>query len=212
MRRITLTLALAAALAACQRPAPEPKAELAGAWLREPERTHGFELRADGVLALLGPSELSGLAWNVSRGELELSLHSELHPVPNTVKLRILALQPDHLVLDAPDEPLAGTYTRAAIAHVRGVATYRERIALAPGARLEAELARAGTPVAATFTDVRAPVPIPFDVSFVPQPGAPYTLALAIREGDRTLFATPAPLPVTPDGEPLEVVLRAAQP
>ena len=208
--RLTATLALAAALAGCQRPAPEPRLELTGAWLREPERTHGFELRQDGVLALLGPSEQSGLAWNVSHGELVLSLHSERRPEPNTVRFQILALQRDRLVLDAPGEELAGTYTRAQVAHVRGVATYRERVALAPGARLELALARGGAPVAAGFTDVRTPVPIPFDVSFVPSPGAPYTLALAIREGDRTLFATPAPLPVTPDGEPLEVLLRAA--
>jgi hypothetical protein len=56
-----------------------------------------------------------------------------------------------------------------------------------------------------------APVPIPFDVSFVPTAGAHYTLALAIREGDRTLFATPAALPVTPNGEPLEILLDATR-
>lgn len=210
MRRITAALALAA-LAACQRPAPEPKQELTGAWLREPELAQGFELREDGVFALLGPSEQSGLGWNVSHGELVVSLHSERRPEPTTVKLQILALEADHLVLDARDEPLAGTYRRAQVAHVRGVATYRERIALAPGARLEVEIARGGARVTASFSDVRAPVPIPFDVSFVAAPGAPYTLALAIREGERTLFATPEPLPVVPDGEPLEVLLRAAR-
>ena len=52
-----------ALLAACQRPAPEPRHDLTGAWLREPEGANGFELREDGVLALLGPSDRAGLAW-----------------------------------------------------------------------------------------------------------------------------------------------------
>jgi type III secretion system (T3SS) chaperone YscW len=206
--RRALVLAVAA-LAGCHRAAPEPKLELVGAWLREPERTHGFELREDGVFALLGLSEQNGLAWNVAHGELVLSTNTEQRPEPNTVRLAIAALEPDRLVLEARDEPLAGSYRRAEVAHVRGVATYRERIALAPGARVELHVSRGPEPVAAGLFAVREPVPIPFDVSFVPTAGAQYTLTLAIREGDRTLFETPAPLPVTPDGEPLEVLLAA---
>ena len=209
MRR-ALVLAVAL-LAACQRPAPEPRHELTGAWLREPEGTNGFELREDGVLALLGPSDRAGLAWNVSHGELMLSTNTETRPEPNTIRLQIEALEPDHLVLDARDEPLAGTYRRGQVAHVRGVATYRERIALAPGARVELHVQRGADPVAASVFAVRAPVPIPFDVSFVPTRGAQYTMTLAILEGDRALFATPDPLPVIPDGEPLEILLRASR-
>ena len=40
----------------------------------------GFELREDGVIALLGPSERNGLAWNVSHGELVLSTNTESRP------------------------------------------------------------------------------------------------------------------------------------
>jgi hypothetical protein len=198
-----------ALLAACQRPAPEPRHELAGAWLREPEGTSGFELREDGVLALLGPSDRSGLAWNVAKGELMLSTNTEKRPDPNTVRLQIASLEPDRLVLEAADEPLAGTYRRGQVAHVRGVATYREPTALAPGARVELRVARGAEPIAASVVQVGAPIPIPFDISFVPTRGAQYTLSLTILEGERALFATPAPLPVTPDGEPLEVVLEA---
>jgi hypothetical protein len=207
--RRALVLAVAV-LAGCHRAAPEPKRELTGAWLREPERTAGFELREDGVVELLGLSERNGLGWNVSHGELMLSTNTEARPEPVTVKLQISVLDADRLVLEARGEPLAGTYRRAEVAHVRGVATYRERIALAPDARVELHVSRGAEPVAADVFTVRAPVPIPFDVSFVPTAGAQYTLSLAIREGDRTLFATPAPLPVTPDGEPLEILLRAA--
>jgi uncharacterized lipoprotein YbaY len=201
-----------AALAGCHRAVPEPKQELVGAWLREPERTHGFELREDGVVALLGLSERNGLGWNVSHGELMVSTNTEERPEPVTVRLAIAALEPDRLVLEAHGEPLAGTYRRAKVAHVRGVATYRERIALAPDARVELRVARGEAPIATEVFAVRAPVPIPFDVSFVPTAGTRYTLTLAIREGDRTLFATPAPLPVTPDGEPLEILLAASRP
>ena len=210
MRR-ALVLALAL-VAGCHRATPEPKHELTGAWLREPERTHGFELREDGVVELLGLSEQYGLGWNVSHGELMLSTRTEARPEPNTARFQIAELEPDRLVLEASGEPLAGTYRRAEVAHVRGVATYRERIALAPGAQVALRVARGDAPVAAELFPVRAPVPIPFDVSFVPTPGARYTLTLAIREGDRTLFATPEPVPVTPDGEPLEVLLAAARP
>ncbi len=207
MRR-ALVLAVAL-LAACQRPVPEPRHELTGAWLREPEGTNGFELREDGVLALLGPSDRAGLAWNVSHGELMLSTNTEKRPEPTTVRLQIATLEPGRLVLEARDEPLAGSYRRAQVAHVRGVATYRERIPLAPGARVELHVQRGADPVAASVFAVRAPVPIPFDVSFVPTRGARYTLSLAIFEGDRALFSTPDPMPVTPDGEPLEVLLSA---
>lgn len=202
---------LAAALfAACQRPAPEPRHELTGAWLHEPDGAVGFELRDDGVLALLGPGERTGLAWNVSRGELVLSTRGAEHPEPTTHKFEITELAADRLVLEARGEPLAGRYRRGKVAHVRGVATYRERIALRPGAQLVLEVQRGQDPVAQSALPVRAPVPIPFDVSFVPTGGARYTLTIAIREADRIVFATPAPLAVTPDGEPLEVLLRAA--
>src|SRR5258705_13309351 len=99
-----------ALLAACQRPTPEPTRELTGAWLREPEGTNGFELREDGVLALLGSSDRAGLAWSVSHGELILSTNTEKRPEPNTIRLQIAALEPDRLVLEARAEPLAGSH------------------------------------------------------------------------------------------------------
>jgi uncharacterized lipoprotein YbaY len=205
--RRALVLAVAA-LAGCHRSAPEPKLELTGAWLREPERTHGFELREDGVIALLGPSERSGRAWNVSHGELVLSTTSASrahHGEAADLRSRPIASCSRPTTSRSPGPTAAPSRARAR------VATYREPIALAPGAQLELYVASGAEPIASEAFAVRAPVPIPFDVSFVPTAGAHYTLALAIREGDRTLFVTPAPLPVTPEGEPLEILLEATR-
>ena len=77
------------------------------------------------------------------------------------MKLQIASLEPDRLVLEANDEPLAGTYRRAEVAHVRGVATYREPIALAPDARLELHVASGADPIASDVFAVRAPCRFP---------------------------------------------------
>src|SRR5262245_45732902 len=117
MRRALLAAAL---LAACHRPAPEPRAELTGAWLREPDPASGFELREDGALELLGPSERNGLAWNVAHGELVLSTNTERRPEPNTSRLAIKELEGDRLVLadEEQGEAFAGSYRRTRVAHV----------------------------------------------------------------------------------------------
>jgi hypothetical protein len=42
-------------------------------------------------------------------------------------------------------------------------------------------------------------------------PGAAFALRAQIGDRERTLFATPEPVPVTPGGEPIEVLLRSAR-
>ena len=211
--RVTIALCLAAlAFAGCRRPAPEPSAELRGAWLREPELRQGFELREGGGLALLGWGDRSGLAWSASHGELVLSTNDERNVESHVARLRVAALEPGMLELEGKDEPFAGVYRPAKVSHVRGVVTYRERLALGPDARVVIALTRPGGAAVALQTFLpRAQVPIGFDLS-VPA-GSPGELELHARLADRelTLFATQEPVRVTPGGEPLQILLRSAR-
>jgi Type III secretion system lipoprotein chaperone (YscW) len=201
-----------AVLAGCRRPQVEPKAELGGAWLREPDATRGFELRRDGSLALLGMPELGGLAWNASHGELVLSTNSAERVESALARLRVVSLGPDVLELAGEGQPLAGRYRRAQAAHVRGVVTYRERMALPPDARVVVVLTQIGVgPVATQAFLARSPVPIGFELSLLPEPDARYELTARIGDRERTLFATPEPVTATPDGPDLEVLLRSAR-
>jgi len=208
-----LLLALCA-LASCRRPTLEPRAELGGAWLREPELAQGFELRADGTLGLLGLPAQSGLAWNATHGELVLSTNGERHLESSVAHLRIAALEGDRLELAGEGEPLAGAYRRAQATHVRGVLTYRERVALEPDARVVVELTRIGVgPVALQAFLARGQLPIGFDLSLTAgaAAGAEYELRARIGDRERTLFATPEPVRVTPGGDAVELLLRSAR-
>ena len=48
----------------------------------------------------------------------------------SVARLRIAVLEPERLELAGGGEPFAGSYRRAQVRHVRGVLTYRERMAL----------------------------------------------------------------------------------
>src|SRR5215831_7501013 len=89
-----------ALLAGCRRPPVEPKGELGGVWLREPDAALGFELRPDGTLALFGQPERSGLAWNASHGELVLATNSADRVESSVARLSVVSLEPDALELD----------------------------------------------------------------------------------------------------------------
>jgi hypothetical protein len=193
----------------------EPKGELSGAWLREPELAVGFELRSDGTLALLGLPQQSGLAWNATHGELVLSTNRAQRVESSVARLRIAVLEPERLELAGEGEPFAGSYRRAQVRHVRGVLTYRERMALAPDARVAVELTQIGVgPVALQLFLARAQVPIPFLLS-VPadaaDAGAAYELVARIGDRERTLFATPEPVRVTAGEDGVELLLNSAR-
>jgi putative lipoprotein len=213
--RATLGLLLAVvALAGCRRPTQSPRAELGGAWLREPERAQGFELRSDGTLALLGWPDLSGLAWSASHGELVLSTNDERRIESSVARLRVAALEGDRLELAGEGESLAGVYRRAQAAHVRGVVTYRERMALGPDARVVVELTRIGVGrVALQAFLARGQVPIGFDLSVLAgaTAGAEYELRARIGDRERTLFSTAEPVRVTPGDDGVEILLRSAR-
>jgi uncharacterized lipoprotein YbaY len=214
--RVSLLVSLAVvALASCRRPPVEPKHELAGAWLREPELALGFELRDDGTLGLLGMPEQSGLAWNVSHGELVLSTNSAARAESSVARLQIAALEADRLELAGDGEALAGSYRRARARHVSGTLTYRERMALGPDAQVVVELTRIGVgPVALQVFLPHAQVPIPFLLS-VPEgaagSGAELELRATIRDRERTLFATPAPVRIAAGDDGVELLLRSAR-
>lgn len=211
-RVATACLCAIALLAACHRPQVEPKAELGGTWLREQDGAQGFELRRDGTLALVGQPERSGLAWNASHGELVLATNGPEHVESSVARLRVLSLGTDSLELAGEGEPLAGRYRRAQAAHVRGVVTYRERMALPPDARVVVVLTQIGVgPIATQAFVARSAVPIAFELSLVPARGARYELSARIGDRERTLFATPEPVAALPDGPDLEVLLRSAR-
>jgi len=205
-------LCAVALLAGCRRPQVEPKAELGGAWLREPDSALGFELRRDGSLGLLGQPERSGLAWNATHGELVLATNSPEQVESAVARLRVVSLAPDLLELSGEAEPLAGRYRRAQASHVRGVVTYRERLALPPDARVVVVLTQIGVgPVATQVFVARSAVPIGFELSIVPARSARYELTARIGDRERTLFATPQPVAAAPGGPDLEVLLRSAR-
>jgi len=206
--------ALLLALGACRRALVEPRGEIEGAWLREPERASGFDLRADGTLALLNRPDESGLAWNLSHGELVLSLNDAAHVDSHVVRMTLARLDAGALELAGDDARFAGTYARGHAERVRGVLTYRERMPLPPDAHVEVELSRAGgEPVALSVFAPRGQVPIGFElsVSAAPSEATRYTLLARISDREHTLWVTPDPVAVTPesDGEP--ILLHAAR-
>jgi type III secretion system (T3SS) chaperone YscW len=211
---LALALAMSLAPCACRRPEPPPRAEIAGAWLREPERTSGFDLRPDGGLGLLNMASESGLRWSLARGALVLSVNDAAHLEWHAVDLELKRLEGDSLELAGDDARFAGWYRRATAAHVRGVVTYRERMALPPDAHVEVELSRDGAgPVALAAFAPGGEVPIAFELSLlapVANDRATYSLVARIADRERTLFATPEPVPAPLDAD-IEVLLRSAR-
>ena len=192
------------------------KAQVSGAWLREPRAggapIAGFDLRADGSVGLLGSGSLNGVAWNLSRDELVISTNTERAAQPNASRLRIASLEDDVLTLRAdPPDPLAGTYRRTGVEHVTGVVTYLERMELPPDARIHVRLTRGESLVARTVITPRTAVPIPFALSVLPDPGggaSGYSLEASIASGERPLFATLSPVPVAAGAADVELLVR----
>ncbi|MBX9700891.1 MAG: META domain-containing protein [Acetobacteraceae bacterium] len=101
-------------------------------------------------------------------------------------------------------------------ATLRGTVTYRERMALPPGAVLEVALSaetQPGTPareIAALRQRVDGQVPIPFMLAYAPEripPGARRLLRAALWIGQQRAFVTLQPH-VVPDGDaPVELLL-----
>jgi type III secretion system (T3SS) chaperone YscW len=203
----------ALALGACRRTSVEPKDELVGAWLREPELARGFELRADGSLSFLGVPSASGLAWTLSHGELVLSHNDSLHVESHVSRLRVAKLEGDELELVGDEPELAGSYRRTRAEHVRGVVTYRERMALPDDILVEVDLTRNGVGIVARHVFApHAQVPIPFQLSLVPSLApAEYALEARIRDRERSLFATLEAVPVRPGDDNVELLLRSAR-
>ena len=207
-------------LAACRRPdpgaGPRLKADLAGAWVREIRDAvagdEGFDLRADGSVALLGIFSMNGIAWTVSREELVISTNTDRYAQPNPSRLRIVSLERDVLTLDAdPPNYLAGSWHRSPVDHVSGVVTYLERIALPPDARVEVRIRRGERLLSRTLISPQGAVPIPFTLSVLPD-SAPdtsgYALEASIIAADGPLFATNAPTPVAADATGVELLVR----
>jgi putative lipoprotein len=101
-------------------------------------------------------------------------------------------------------------------ASVTGTVTYRERVALAPGAVLEVrleEVSRADAP--ATLVGVHrnespGPVPIPFEVRFDPEridTHGRYSLRATLQADGRLLWTTDTFVPVLTNGSPSHVEL-----
>ncbi|MEX2205700.1 MAG: YbaY family lipoprotein [Myxococcota bacterium] len=219
---VALAVLALVALPSCRRAdhgaGARAKAELGGAWLREPDGggpgVEGFDLRADGSVGMLGILSLNGLAWNVSRDELVISTNTDRHAQPNPSRLRIASHEGDVLRLAAdPPDFFAGTYRRSPVEHVSGVVTYLERIALPPDARVEVRLARGERLVARTLITPHVAVPIPFALSLLPEPdggGSGYALEASIASGSGPLFATAAPLLVEAGATDVELLVRRA--
>jgi putative lipoprotein len=208
-------------LPACRRTDPGArtrlKAELAGAWVREirdaaTSGLEGFDLRADGSVALLGIFSMNGIAWTVSREELVISINTDRYAQPNPSRLRIVSLERDVLTLDAdPPDYLAGSWHRNPVGHVSGVVTYLERIALPPDARVLVQITREGRLLSRTLISPQGAVPIPFTLSVLPEPApdaSGYALEASIVTADGPLFASPAPVPIAADATAVELLVR----
>ena len=217
--RLALACLCVLACFGCRRPDrgadARVEAEIAGAWVR-PARdgggVEGFELRPGGRLEILNAPAINGVAWNVSQGELVVSTSTERVPQPNASRLRIAAHTTDTLELESPAADFfVGRYRRARAVNVAGVVTYLEPTPLPPEAQVELALVRGHGVVAHVRFAPRGPVPIPFELAYLPEEGAgKLALAASIAAGGETLFVTPAPLSVTEgeDVSALEVVVR----
>ena len=221
MKTVAAIAVLSLLLPACHRSdpgaGPRLKANLAGAWVREirdaASGVEGFDLRADGTVALLRIFSMNGIAWTVSRDELVISINTDRYAQPNPSRLRIVSLERDVLTLDAdPPDYLAGIWHRSPVGHVSGVVTYLERIALPPDARVLLRITREGRLLSRTLISPPGAVPIPFTLSVLPEPASDdasgYALDASIVTADGPLFASPAPVPVAADATGVELLVR----
>ena len=211
------------ALPACHRPEPSPsaqlKVDLVGAWVREIRAgatgLEGFDLRADGSVALLGIYSMNGVAWTVSRDELVISTNTDRYPQPTPIRLHIASLERGVLTLDAdPPDYLAGTWRTTDVERVSGVVTYLEQIALPPEARVEVRMVRGERLVARTLVSPTGPVPIPFALSYLTEPAhddGGDTLEARIVTADEPLFESPEPVRVEAAATGVELLVRRAR-
>ncbi len=122
--------------------------------------------------------------------------------------------------------PIAALAATGALAQghvITGTATYRERIALRPGAVLEVtllDISRADAPaerIAQARIDVAGQVPIPFSLAYDPariQPNRTYSLQARLMFGDEVAFRSDTVTPVLTRGAGThaEILLRRARP
>jgi len=220
VRVAAIALALLA-LGGCRRPDfgadARVEVELAGGWVREirdgSRGLEGFDLREDGSIALLGIFSMNGVAWNFARGELVVSTNTDRYPGTTPVRLRVESFENGVLTLGPADSDyLAGTWRRSEVLRLAGVVTYLEPVTLPPYARVEVRLMSGAELIARTLIAPREPVPIPFAISYLPQPTADareLTLEATIVTPDGPLFSTMEPSAVAAGAEGVEVVVRA---
>jgi putative lipoprotein len=118
---------------------------------------------------------------------------------------------------------LTGGIAMAELATIEGVASYRERIALRPGAVLEVELldiSRADAPsqrLASTRIEVQGQVPIAFELNYDPamiEPNRTYAVTAKLILHDQVIFRSDAVHPVLTRGagDTVEILMvRAAR-
>ena len=124
-------------------------------------------------------------------------------------------------VAQPAETPAAGAGPAASTASVRGTVTYRERIALSPGARLEVALLdtslqdAAATTIAEQAIDNPGQVPISFEIEYDPadiREGNTYSLHVAIIEADGSLaFTNDTAYDVITNGNPSEADVEVVQ-
>ncbi len=206
----------------CRRPDPSAgprlKADLAGAWVRDqrdaPGGVEGFDLRPGGGITLIGILSMNAIAWTASRNELVISTNTDRYAEPNPVRLEIASLENDVLTLRAdPPDYLAGVWHRTDARRISGAVTYLEPTSLPPDARLDLRVLRAGELLARTLVSPKGPVPIAFEISFLPAPperASDDSFEASIFTNDGPLFTTPRPIPVPGGASDIEVVVLSA--
>ncbi|MFO1455243.1 MAG: META domain-containing protein [Steroidobacteraceae bacterium] len=138
--------------------------------------------------------------------------------------LAAAAAAPPRPAVTGPSTSTPAPASRAErVAAVAGIATYRERIALTPGATFEAvleDVGRADAPAGVlgrTRIDAPGQVPVRFAIAYDParlRDGGSYIVRATIREGDRLAFTTDRIYRPFVDGrpQPLQIVMRAVSP
>ena len=124
-------------------------------------------------------------------------------------------------VAQPAETPAAGAGPADSTASVRGTVSYRERIALSPGARLEVALLdtslqdAAATTIAEQAIDNPGQVPISFEIEYDPadiREGNTYSLHVAIIEADGSLaFTNDTAYDVITNGNPSEADVEVVQ-
>ncbi|GLI35520.1 YbaY family lipoprotein [Desulforhabdus amnigena] len=204
---------------------------LVGIWTREirdgVKGTEGLNIRKDGALELVNIYSLRGLNWRRDGETLVLTTNTEKYPEPYESRFKIEELTDSVLTLSAPEDYLAGTYSRqrgmgrqSERGKVAGTVTFSQRTVLPPQAVLQVSLVdvtRREVPAVPIGTQTVAHtrhVPISFEVSYDPadiQPNHRYEIEARITVGGKTLFTNTSPHPVLTQGNPdtVEVVVES---